>query len=130
MLEEAQSALIDKGLKARIMGDGDTVLAQVPAENSTIPYGGTVILYTDETELEETVKVPNVLGRTSRQANATLLNAGLNIKIVGSFDDNVQTQVVAQSPMPEEEVVPGTVVTVTIQEVKTEETADVTDTES
>ena len=31
---------------------------------------------------------------------------------------------------PEEEVVPGTVVTVTIQEVKTEETADVTDTES
>ncbi|MBR2636391.1 MAG: PASTA domain-containing protein [Oscillospiraceae bacterium] len=130
MLEEAQSALIDKGLKARIVGDGDTVLAQVPAENSTIPYGGTVILYTDETELEETVKVPNVLGRTSRQANATLLNAGLNIKIVGSFDDNVQTQVVAQSPMPEEEVVPGTVVTVTIQEVKTEETADVTDTES
>ena len=118
MLEEAQSTLIDLGLKARIVGEGDTVLAQVPAANSTIPYGGTVILYTDETELEETVKVPNVLGRTSRQANATLLNAGLNIKIVGSFDENVQTQVVAQSPMPDEEVVPGTVVTVTVQEVK------------
>ena len=118
MLEEAQSQLIDLGLKARIVGDGDSVLKQVPQYGYEIPYGGTVILYTDETELEENVSVPNVLGKTGKQANAAILNAGLNIKIEGEFPDNVQTQVVSQSPLPDEKVQPGTVVTVTVQQVE------------
>ncbi|MCI9406135.1 MAG: PASTA domain-containing protein [Oscillospiraceae bacterium] len=116
MLEEAQAQLIDLGLKARIVGDGDSVLKQVPEEGYEIPYGGTVILYTDETELAQSVAVPNVLGKTGKQANAAILNAGLNIKIEGDFADNVQTQVVSQSPQPEEMVQPGTVVTVTVQQ--------------
>ncbi len=61
--------------------------------------------------------VPNVLGKTGKQANAAILNAGLNIKIEGDFADNVQTQVISQSPLPEEQVQPGTVVTVTVQQV-------------
>ena len=117
MLEEAQSQLIDQGLKARIVGKGDSVLKQVPQEGYEIPYGGTVILYTDETELAQSVTVPNVLGKTGKQANAAILNAGLNIKIEGDFADNVQTQVISQSPLPEEQVQPGTVVTVTVQQV-------------
>lgn len=117
MLEEAQSQLIDLGLKARIVGDGDSVLKQVPQYGYEIPYGGTVILYTDETELAENVSVPNVLGKTGKQANTAILNAGLNIKIEGEFPDNVQTQVVSQSPLPDEKVQPGTVVTVTVQQV-------------
>ena len=62
------------------------------------------------------------MGKTGKQANAAILNAGLNIKIEGEFPDNVQTQVVSQSPMPDEKVQPGTVVTVTVQQV--EDTAD------
>lgn len=117
MLEEAQAQLIDAGLKARIVGEGDSVLKQVPQAGYEIPYGGTVILYTDETELAENVPVPNVLGKTGKQANAAILNAGLNIKIEGDFPDNVQTQVVSQSPLPDEKVQPGTVVTVTVHQV-------------
>lgn len=124
MLEEAQSQLNDLGLKSRIVGEGSTVLKQVPQANYQIPYGGTVILYTDETELAETVTVPNVLGKTGKQANTALLNAGLNIKIEGDFADNVQTQVVSQSPLPDEKVAPGTVITVTVQEATTSKPAD------
>ena len=120
MLEEAQAQLIDLGLKARIVGEGDAVLKQVPEKEYEIPYGGTVILYTDETELAQTVEVPNVLGKTGKQANAAILNAGLNIKIEGDFADNVQTQVVSQSPQPGEMVQPGTVVTVTVQQAGTD----------
>ena len=117
MLEEAQSQLNDLGLKARIVGEGTSVLKQVPQYGYEIPYGGTVILYTDETELAESVSVPDVLGKTGKQANTAILNAGLNIKIEGDFADNVQTQVTGQSPQPGEQVKPGTVVTVTVEQV-------------
>lgn len=117
MLGEAQAALNTLGLKARIVGEGSSVLKQVPQAGYTIPFGGTVILYTDESELAQDVTVPNVLGLTGKQANTAVLNAGLNIKIEGNFSDNVQTQVVNQLPGPGEKVQPGTVVTVTVQEI-------------
>ncbi len=59
-----------------------TVLKQIPAVSQPIPKGGTVILYTDESELSKTVTVPNG-GLSGQQANRTILNAGLNISVSG-----------------------------------------------
>jgi stage V sporulation protein D (sporulation-specific penicillin-binding protein) len=46
-VEEAQRTLTQMGLLTSVMGGGDQVLAQVPAEGAEVPRGTRVILYTD-----------------------------------------------------------------------------------
>ncbi|HHX57758.1 MAG TPA: PASTA domain-containing protein, partial [Clostridiales bacterium] len=45
---DAQITLSELGLEAEIVGNGGTVVAQVPIKNSKIPRGARVILYTEE----------------------------------------------------------------------------------
>lgn len=78
---DAQSELTLKGLDSEIVGDGLTVLRQVPAVGEKIPMNGKVILYTTDTTEIQKVTVPNVIGLTAQEANRTILNTGLNIKI-------------------------------------------------
>lgn len=109
---EATSELIQQGLKSKVVGDGPTVLKQIPAVSQPIPKGGTVILYTDESELSKTVTVPNVVGLSGQQANRTILNAGLNISVSGVEIDSAGCIAARQSPEAGTEVEIGTVVTV------------------
>ena len=95
-----------------MVGDGPTVLKQIPAVSQPIPKGGTVILYTDESELSKTVTVPNVVGLSGQQANRTILNAGLNISVSGVEIDSAGCIAARQSPEAGTEVEIGTVVTV------------------
>ncbi|NLM95025.1 MAG: PASTA domain-containing protein, partial [Firmicutes bacterium] len=46
-VDEAQRILTQMGLLTSVMGGGDQVLAQVPAEGADVPRGTRVILYTD-----------------------------------------------------------------------------------
>ncbi|MGI6034558.1 MAG: penicillin-binding transpeptidase domain-containing protein [Limnochordia bacterium] len=46
-IDEAQRTLTQMGLLTSVMGGGDQVLAQVPAEGAEVPRGTRVILYTD-----------------------------------------------------------------------------------
>ena len=78
---DAQSELTLTGLDSEIVGDGLTVLRQVPAAGEKIPMNGKVILYTTDTTEIQKVTVPNVIGLTAQEANRTILNTGLNIKI-------------------------------------------------
>ena len=110
----AQSDLISLGLKARMVGEGETVVLQVPESGYSMEKGGTVLLYTEEESLTGTVTVPNVIGYTGKQANTVLLAAGLNIKITGAVADGSKTVVVNQSPMEGESLQLGGVVTVEI----------------
>lgn len=67
-LSEAENTVKNAGLEVKVVGNGDKVLNQSPASSSTIPSGGTVVLYTDNSD-KQTVKVPDFTGLTVAQAN-------------------------------------------------------------
>lgn len=115
----AASRLTAEGLTSRKVGNGNTVVKQVPARGTSVARGSTVILYTDGAE-EETATVPNLVGLTPSQANTELTNRGLNIKFDGGTTQQEGATVATQS-QPEGAVVPkGTVVSVTC--IKNDET--------
>ncbi len=109
---DAQSALTQLGLKARIVGKGGTVLRQIPSGHQMIPRGGTVILYTDDESMETRVVVPDVVGMSGQRANQTIVNAGLNLRINGVDIELAGATAVRQSPEPGIEVEQGTIITV------------------
>lgn len=73
------------GLKYNILGKGDTVVSQVPKGGATLAEGSTVAVYTEKVA-SDTVVVPDVKGMTATDANITLTNAGLNMKVAGAAD--------------------------------------------
>lgn len=79
-IENAGSTLETLGLTYTVIGDGDTVAAQIPAKASTLRRGGKVILYTEEDYETEYTTVPNVIGMSLSDVNTTLTNSDLNFK--------------------------------------------------
>lgn len=106
----ATTALKQKGLTARVVGNGTQVTGQMPAEGTTVDKGGTVVLYTDGERPME-VTVPSVVGKTLLQANTLLTDAGLNVVIVGfptsrADDLSARQAVVRSQNIAEDTVVP------------------------
>lgn len=93
----AISALNSGGLKYEIVGDEHgTVKNTVPGASLTIPKGGTVIVYMDDSE-PKTALVPNVVGMTVDQANNAITSAGLNISLSGGAVENDKAKAISQS---------------------------------
>ncbi len=111
---DAEAELNSVNLNARFVGEGETVVNQLPQMGEEVPRGSTVILYTDDITTLEDVEVPNVVGLTSLQANASILGEGLNIRIEGAVETGQLTQVISQDPAPGSKVKPGTVVAIQI----------------
>ena len=111
---EAQANIRKAGLKTEIVGQGVSVLKQVPEAGKTLPYGGTVILYTDESEANSNGTVPDVVGRSVSDANQLITNAGFNINIVGSVPDGAEEIIVTQDPPEGSSAEIGSIVTVNI----------------
>lgn len=109
---EAQISLRALGLNTEIIGNGATVLKQIPENPTRLPKGGTVILYTDDTVVNSTTTVPNVIGKTAQEANQMILNAGLNIRIEGQELEGAKTVVVAQEPAGDSTAEIGSIVTI------------------
>lgn len=108
---DAQSKLSRNGLSSKVLGNGTTVIKQIPEGGKTIPKDGTVILYTDQSSAAQTVTVPNTIGKTAQVASKMLTNAGLNIKIEKSGQDLTDSVVGVQSIPAGQQVPRGTVVT-------------------
>ena len=101
------------GLEYEFIGDENgKVITTVPGAGYTIPKGGKVIVYMDDSE-KLTVTVPNVIGMTVEQANAAITSAGLNISLSGGAILNSNAKAVTQSIDPDTETYKGTVVEVT-----------------
>ncbi len=85
-VEEAVEILKESKINYEIIGNGDTVISQLPIKNSKIyQKSGKIMLYT--TQKSEDIKqteVPLVIGKTPEEANKILVNSGLNIKIDGA----------------------------------------------
>ena len=103
------------GINYVIVGNGDTVIDQVPkADISIIKSTSTVYLYTEKREDEYTV-VPSVVGLSIKEANLLLTSAGLNVRIPGGISDNCNTVTVTSQDLPYgAKVEKGSVITLTV----------------
>ena len=111
-VSEAKKTVTDAGFTCKVLGEGERVIEQMPRHGDTIPTKGRVVLVTEGAELE-TVKVPDLTDMTSREANAALTNAGLNIRVKGTDVGKNNATVNSQSVAPGTEVPMGTVISVT-----------------
>lgn len=83
----AKSLALQEGLKIKVVGDGDTVISQMPAGLQSIPQGGIIIVYTEKSGAPQKTTVPDFTGMTVSQANAVAIENGLNISFSGPTDE-------------------------------------------
>ena len=111
-VSEATKNVNADGFNVTIKGEGTTVVAQVPQAGSTIPTGGTIVLYTDDDSVTEKVTVPNLVGYTLYDVNYLASYYGINISLSGTVN-SANSVSVTQDVAEGTQVSPGTVVTVT-----------------
>lgn len=113
-LDEAKKTLEENNLNYVVVGDDSTVTRQCPSGADTIPNGGTVYLYTDDSE-KQTVIVPNFSGLTVNEAKDLASSSNLNIQIAGNSMSSGTVVAYRQSEETQAKVEKGTVVTVTFK---------------
>ncbi len=111
-LDDARQAVVETGFTYSTIGNGDTVVAQIPQAGTAMVDGGTVLLYTEETTDREMMTVPDVMGLSVSQAEARLEAAGLNASRGSSVLTSTAAVVDTQSVLPGTEIEKGTVVTI------------------
>lgn len=110
-LSVAGATLGSAGLSYRTVGKGDTVVRQIPESGSSIPKGGTVWLYTDESDVQMAT-VPDFAGKTVAQVNQAAKSAGVNVLLSGISTTGGTAIASQQSATPGQKVPKGTVLTV------------------
>lgn len=109
--ETAAETLRNKGFTVRIIGEGSTVVSQVPVSGMTIPKDGVIALYTtDEENEEQFINVPDLRGMSEGSVKRYAASEGLNVEITGGAGSGVISY--DQSIEPGEAVKYGTVITV------------------
>ncbi len=106
----ATTILDNNGLRFSVIGNGKTVVKQIPESGSSIPKDGTVVLYTDSGSMESTTSVPDFHNMTLSQANAAANAANLNLEISGVGLDSGEAIVYSQDYEAGAKVEPGTVI--------------------
>ena len=107
----AATTLGNASLSYKTVGKGDTVIRQIPQSGSTIPKGGTVWLYTDESTVQPAT-VPDFTGMTVAQVNQAAKAAGINVVLSGISTTGGVAAASQQSVTAGEQIPKGTVVTV------------------
>ena len=107
------------GLQIEIVGPDDGIIRRQYPEKGTVveKSSARILAYTDkETEIL-TTRVPDVTGMTAAAANKILIDAGLNIRILGTknYLSGTGAKVISQSVSAGEVVPIGTVVEVTFR---------------
>lgn len=109
--EEAAKLLSERSLDYKIIGNGDTVIGQIPAAGLQLPGKSTVLLYTDDSMPTDLVTVPNVMGMTVAEATKALKDAGLYLQARGTDKTSWHVIVTAQDIEAGKQVARGTTVT-------------------
>ncbi len=126
-VDEAVADLEEDGIEVVVIGDGSKVESQMPAAGKKIekvyPAKGRVYLYTADEKPQNEVKVPDFTGMKPAQANGSVINCGLNIRVQGTNnyltgDDVV---VVEQSIAAGTMVKRGEVITLTFRHMEADE---------
>lgn len=111
-LEEADILVDTTGLLVRFVGSGDKILNQTPKPGARVPLHTQVLVYLGPGVAENEVVVPDVTGKTMREAGEILGWLGLRINSTGSGvavrqDPKPQTRVKANSVVHVEFAAPG-----------------------
>ena len=117
-----------KELTYKVVGNGNTVVNQVPKGGTTVDVGSEVILYVQRSEEDTgTVSVPNVVGKNYEQAETTLTKAGFTV----AFEGDQSGTVTAQDPKYGVSVAKGSEVMLTLEiPEKTDTSTDTTGTQT
>lgn len=117
-LQRAKDTLSEMNLGIKVIGQGETVLKQVPTPSTQIPRDATILLYTDEDITPNLVEVPDVYGLGTSVVNQIITNAGLNLSFTGGLgrESSVASR---QAPEAGTMVEAGTVVTVELTALDT-----------
>lgn len=114
-IQTATAKLREAGLEARIEGEGDTVLSQLPEAGRAIAGGSTVILSTDGELTPVLQPVPDVTGLLYTQARDRLAECGFYLHADSTIlADSETVRVAFQSLLPGTEQPWGTVMAVTL----------------
>lgn len=114
-VENAINDLSWRGFSYEIIGDGDTVTAQIPEAGSKISSDtGLLILYTGEETPENTVEVPDLMGMSAYNANNAAVSLDLNVTFYGSTNGSTAT-VINQYPAAGTKVPRGTIIEIELR---------------
>lgn len=109
-VSEAEKAVRQAGLTPITEGEGDRVWGQTPLGDALVTRGSKVILYCGPSKVEnkndQDVTVPDLTGRTIRDAGQILGSLGLRMQVEGSGMAS------SQNPSPGTVVKNGTIITV------------------
>ncbi len=110
---EATARLENAGFPYKTIGTGDTVTDQTPAGGAIVPNNATIVLYLGAEKEITTCTVPNVVGKTAADANQTITNAGLIMRVAGTTaTQSGNVHAISQDKEAGTELEPGSVVTV------------------
>ena len=113
-LTAARVALQRAGFAVKVVGNGNSVVAQFPDNTTKIKKGGIVVLYTDSETESMMVAMPNIINQTPSQAENALNGLGLNVNFTGVSQNNAAAVVSAQSIAAGDKIPMGTTVEVTL----------------
>ena len=100
-IESVKTSLKASGINYKIIGSGTKVIKQYPEKNDKITNKDTVYLITNDSKL----KIPNVVGISSKVANNLLKQLGVKVKLEGVG------YVTSQSISENTEITPGLEIT-------------------
>ena len=107
------------GLNIEIVGADEGIIRRQYPEKGTVveKNSARILVYVDKETETLTTKVPDVTGMSAVAANQVLINAGLNIRILGTknYLSGTEATVISQSVAAGETVPLGTVVEVTFR---------------
>lgn len=83
-VKSANSSLSSSKLKARIIGNGKTVVNQMPKSSAKVNVNSIITIYTDENQTVQKVTVPDLSRMTVAEATSVLAGVNLNIKVEGA----------------------------------------------
>lgn len=113
-VDDAKQTIDEYSLNYTVIGGGDTVIRQCPTSAVTIPQGGTIYLYTDDSE-RRTVSVPDFTGLSVSEAKSLARDTGLNIEITGNDLTNGNLIAARQSEEKGREIEQGSVIVVSFK---------------
>ena len=111
-VSDAKKALTGEEINYKVIGDGDTVITQLPSVGSVITKDiSCVYLYTIKSE-EELITVPSLIGMNILAAQDIAKTLGLNIRLEGDINSTGHHgyTVITQSIPPDTRVRRGEVI--------------------
>ncbi len=120
----AKTRINSSKLSYKVIGNGETVIKQLPEAGNSVYNGGMVILYTEESE-SQTAVVPNLIGLTASEVNSAAAAAGINVEFSGNVSSGTVLSY-AQDIAQGETVSLGQIVTVYFRD---EASADMAETD-